>query len=40
MAPNQHYQQLLDSTNRPEVRIYRFLDDDNDGLRTSAEPGY
>lgn len=38
MAPNQHYQQLLDSTNRPEVRIYRFLDDDNDGLRTSAEP--
>ncbi|KAJ5876392.1 uncharacterized protein N7529_001976 [Penicillium soppii] len=36
MGPNRYYQQLLDSTNRPEVCIYRFLDDD--GLRISAEP--
>ncbi|KAJ5436242.1 ATP-dependent helicase dcl2-2 [Penicillium cf. griseofulvum] len=36
MSPNRYYQQLLDSTNRPEVCVYRFSDDD--GLPRSAEP--
>ncbi|KAI2675933.1 hypothetical protein CBS147355_6114 [Penicillium roqueforti] len=36
MGPNKYYQGLLDATNRPEVCIYRFFDDD--GLRISAEP--